>query len=126
MDIGKIENNTVFYDGYEGEPEIVLTLANLTTVTIHIWEGYFDDLFGTPHHSTEGWIGFTKDYHELKGVFGDNADKVYVEPSKYLEDLTSYKEVVFDFEETKEVLKLLIEVFEIAKNMGSKVIVEKI
>lgn len=58
-------------------------------------------------------------------MFGANTDKVYVEPSKYLEDLTSYKEVVFDFEETKEVLKLLIEVFKIAKDMGSKVIIER-
>lgn len=120
-----MKNHTKFYERYEGEPEMVLTVATLRTVNIHIWEGYFDDFLSTPKHTAEGWIGFTKDYHELKGVFGANTDKVYVEPSKYLEDLTSYKEVVFDFEETKEVLKLLIEVFKIAKDMGSKVIIER-
>lgn len=35
-----------FYEGYEDEDEIVLYIE--TDEAIHIWEGYFDDIFDTP------------------------------------------------------------------------------
>ena len=43
MDIGNLKNNFTFYDGYEDESEIVLCIEKEETV--HIWEGYFDDIF---------------------------------------------------------------------------------
>ncbi len=35
-----------FYEGYEDEDEIVLYIE--TDEAIHIWKGYFDDIFDTP------------------------------------------------------------------------------
>lgn len=35
---------------------------------IHIWEGYFDDIFDSPSLDGKGWKGFTRDYHQLEGV----------------------------------------------------------
>ena len=46
MDVGRTNDNFTFYEGYEGEPEIVLSLPNHEAV--HIWEGYFDDIYNTP------------------------------------------------------------------------------
>ena len=48
MDIGKL-NDTTFYDDYEGEGEIMLSRSSSTnTESIHIWDGYFEDIFGNP------------------------------------------------------------------------------
>lgn len=58
MDIGKTNDNYIFYEGYEGEPEIILYIPNETT--IHIWEGYFDDIYDTPSLDGKGWIGSQK------------------------------------------------------------------
>lgn len=46
MDIGNLKNNYTFYEGYEDEDKIVLYIE--TDEAIHIWEGYFDDIFDTP------------------------------------------------------------------------------
>lgn len=54
-----MNDNYAFYEGYEGEPEITLRVAN--NVTIHIWEGYFDDIFDMPSLDGNGWTGFTRD-----------------------------------------------------------------
>ena len=65
-------SNTMFYDGFEGEPEIVLTLVEHPehpSEKLCIWEGYFDDIFAQPRFSSKGWRDFTKDYHELEGVW---------------------------------------------------------
>ena len=43
MDIGNQNDNYTFYDGYEGEPEITLSIDGV--MSIHLWEGYFDDIF---------------------------------------------------------------------------------
>jgi len=41
MDIGKLKNNTVFYEGFEDEPDIELYLSESPDFNIHIWDGYF-------------------------------------------------------------------------------------
>lgn len=60
MGIGKIIDNDTFYEGYEGEPQIVLSLADMEV--LHIWEGYFEDIYGAPALDGKGWNGFTRDY----------------------------------------------------------------
>lgn len=46
MDIGNLKNDFAFYEGYEDESEIVLCIEK--DEAIHIWEGYFDDIFDSP------------------------------------------------------------------------------
>lgn len=36
---------------------------------IHIWDGYFEDIFGNPLSTNAGWSGFTKDYQESVRTF---------------------------------------------------------
>ena len=66
MDIGKRKDDYVFYEGYEGEKEIIISLPD---IAYHIWDGYFDDIFGNPQSTENGWIGFTRDYNEFINAF---------------------------------------------------------
>ena len=70
MGIGKTSDNYTFYEGYEGEPEIILIIPNEDI--LHIWEGYFDDIYDTPSLDGNGWKGFTRDYHQMEGIFADD------------------------------------------------------
>ena len=45
MDIGKTDNYK-FYEGYEDEPEVEISADNMET--LHIWDGFFEDIFGEP------------------------------------------------------------------------------
>ena len=42
MDTGKTIDNFKFYEGFEGEPEIVIKAENSDMQILHIWDGYFD------------------------------------------------------------------------------------
>lgn len=101
-------SNTMFYDGFDGEPEIVLTLVENPEEQLHIWEGYFDDIFAQQRFSSEGWRGFTKDYHQLEGVWDVSKQTCLVQPDDYLLDAQDYTQETFTFEESKTVLLLII------------------
>lgn len=124
MDIGNPKNNYTFYDGYEGEDKIVLWLDNIQA--IHIWEGYFDDIYDTPLLDGKGWKGFTRDYHQFEGVFSDEGGIVQINPMEYLEDLLLYREKSFDFDETLDVFNLIVSLFERAIEIGSTIKAEKV
>lgn len=44
MGIGKIDNYK-FYEGFEGEEEVEFSANDENMETLHIWEGYFSDIF---------------------------------------------------------------------------------
>lgn len=121
MDIGK-KNNYKFYDGYDDESEIIIRFGD--EFNIHIWEGYFDDIFENPPLDGKGWTGFTKDYHQFEGIFSGKVDKKNIEAKKYLQDLYYYRGKTFKFEETSELLEMLIKLFEIAVSKKFKVTIE--
>lgn len=121
MGIGKINDNYTFYEGYEGEPEIILSVNNGDT--IHIWEGYFDDIFDSPTLDGNGWKGFTRDFHQMEGAFSDNNPKSDINVVEYLEDLMLYKDKTFDYDETAQVFDLMVSLFEKAIETGSSVAV---
>ena len=124
MDIGNLKNNYTFYDGYEDEGEIVLCIE--ADQAIHVWEGYFDDIFDTPSLDGNGWKGFTRDYHQFEGVFSENGGVYEINPAEYLEDLMLYKEKNFDFDETRDVLNLVASLLEKAIREGVPVKAEKV
>ena len=124
MDIGNLKNNYTYYDGYEDEGKIVLCIE--ADQAIHIWEGYFDDIYDTPTLDGNGWKGFTRDYHQFEGVFSEDGGITEIDPSEYLEDLMLYKEKAFEFEETTEVFNLIVSFLEEAIKQGVNVKTEKV
>ena len=124
MDIGNLKNNYTYYEGYEYEAEIVLCIE--ADQAIHIWEGYFDDIYDTPTLDGNGWKGFTRDYHQFEGVFSEDGGITEIDPSEYLEDLMLYKEKSFEFEETTEVFNLMVSFLEEAIKQCVNVKTEKV
>jgi hypothetical protein len=124
MDIGNLKNNYTYYEGYEDEGKIVLCIE--ADQAIHIWEGYFDDIYDTPTLDGNGWKGFTRDYHQFEGVFSEDGGITEIDPSEYLEDLMLYKEKTFEFEETTEVFNLIVSFLEKAVKQGISVKAEKV
>lgn len=123
MGIGKTSDNYTFYEGYEGEPEIILIIPNEDI--LHIWEGYFDDIYDTPSLDGNGWKGFTRDYHQMEGIFADDNTGTEINAAEYLEDLMLYENKNFDYDETTQVFELIVSLFEKAIKIGSTVIVKK-
>ena len=124
MDIGNLKNNYTYYEGYEDEGKIVLCIES--DQAVHIWEGYFDDIYDTPTLDGNGWKGFTRDYHQFEGVFSEDGGITEIDPSEYLEDLMLYKEKTFEFEETTEVFNLIVSFLEKAVKQGINVKAEKV
>ena len=108
MDTGKHREDYTFYEGYEGEREIIISFSD---VSYHIWDGYFEDAFGNPISEDDGWYGFTKDYNELVNAFDDECIESAIMPEEYLRDIKMYMEQTFSYEETKEMLEVLISLF---------------
>ena len=104
MDIGKRKDDYVFYEGYEGEKEIIISLPD---IAYHIWDGYFDDIFGNPQSTENGWIGFTRDYNEFINAFEEECIECAIEPEEYLRDLMLYQNQTFSYKETADVLNCL-------------------
>lgn len=124
MDIGNLKNNYTFYEGYEDESKIVLYIE--ADQAIHIWEGYFDDIYDTPSLDGNGWKGFTRDYHQLEGIFSEDGGISEINPSEYLEDLMLYREKTFEFDETEDVFNLIVSLLEKAIREGVSVKAERI
>lgn len=120
MDIGNLKNDYTYYKGFEGEGEIILCIES--DQAIHLWEGYFDDIYDMPPLDGNGWKGFTRDYHQLEGIFSERGGVYEINPSEYLEDLTLYREKSFEFDETTGVFDLIASLLEkaIKERVGIK------
>lgn len=118
-------NNTIFYDGYEGEGKIILSLsAAKNTISIHVWDGYFEEIFGNPTAANDGWAGFTKDYQESVRTFDNEEYIASSTVSEYLSDLKNYENRIFSYPEAKDCLMLLIHFFEEAMSLSSAVTIK--
>ena len=122
MDIGKTDNYT-FYEGFEDEPEIEFSSSNAAMETLHIWDGFLDDIFRRPSLDGKGWHGFTRDYHQCEGAFGDDCEAVISDIDEYIDDLKIYENRKFDYEKTRDVYNLLLSWLNKAKATGSTVTV---
>lgn len=107
MDIGKIDNYK-FYEGFEGEEEVEFSANDKNMETLHIWEGYFSDVFCEPSLDGKGWYGFTRDYNQFEGAFDDDGETIITDLQEYIDDLKIYQNRKFKFEETKEVYELIL------------------
>jgi len=103
MTTGKL-NDYTYYEGYEGEPEFILSAED---ESIHIWDGYINDIFGTPVMDGTGWKGLTRDFNEVTGPF-DADEPCLIDVKEYLDDAIKYRDQTMDYEETPNVLEALI------------------
>lgn len=123
MDNRNFINNDQFYLGFEGEEEVILGIKGAPEYGIHVWDGYFNDILGSPVFSPEGWTGFTRDYQEFIGAWGDSSYAEISNPSEYLEDLLRYRDRPHKFGESADVLELLIHFLEWAVSTGKTVVI---
>lgn len=107
MDTGTHRDDYTYYRGYEGEPDVIISLPN---VSYHFWDGYWEDIFGDPIFEENGWTGFTRDYNELINMFDDECIECAIMPDEYLRDLKRYVGRSFTFKETADVLERLIQI----------------
>ncbi len=124
MDIGQLRNNTVYYDGFEGEEEVIFELEKDHDINLHIWAGYLDDILREPNLSGEGWTGLTRDYHQAERAFSGSGEEFLVSPDEYLADIEQYQSRQFDAPETRQVLELLILLMKFAIDKASQIIIK--
>lgn len=122
MDTGKAENYK-YYEGFEGESEFTITIPDTDYPPTHIWIGYIEDIFDNASLSDGGWKGLTRDYQENTGVFS-NDNFIVTDMEEYLNDLMQYKDISFRYDESSDVLELLILTFEVALKKGTPVKLE--
>lgn len=125
MDTGKM-NNYKYYTGYDYEPEVILESDNPQMEILHIWDGFFTFIFGDAESDGNGWNGFTKDYNQCEGAFGDDEEDVITDLQEYIDDMKQYETKQFKFKETKEVYNLLCSWLKEANEKGCKSITVKI
>ncbi|MCM1577483.1 MAG: hypothetical protein NC078_01625 [Ruminococcus sp.] len=106
MNIENFKDNDKFYNGFEDEPEITLSVLENPEYNIHIWDGYFTFIFGKPVSDGKGWNGFTRDYNQTERVFGDD-DYVIKDVKEYLDDMQIYRDKDFGDEEAGKCFRLL-------------------
>lgn len=116
--MGTGKQNDDFYKGYEGEPEFVLSSGE---ESIHIWDGYMEDIFGNPIQGEDGWHGFTRDYNEFVGPYEDGCIESYIDLDEYISDAELYSGRDFEYEESSEVLKAIMD-FMKKSNDGGKTV----
>ena len=111
-----------FTRDYEGGPYISFEMVGADYEPLVVWEGLFADLLDAPDMSGKGWKGFTRDYHELKGIWDEHKVETEIRISEYLKDLKSYKNASFDYEDTSEMATSLRRYLEYAQAHGFRIV----
>lgn len=60
-----IEVDEVYYEGYEGEPEIIFIVEKngIKRRMLGIWDGFLNDILSDVKPNAEGWVGITYYWH---------------------------------------------------------------
>ncbi|MCD7828461.1 MAG: hypothetical protein LUG85_08010 [Clostridiales bacterium] len=116
-------NNIDFYKGFEGEPKIELKIIEDSNLALHIWDGYFCDIFSNPVFHEKGRTGFTKDYQE--GVRTYDNEGTLINIPEYLSDLRTYRGNRFEIAETSKCLDLICDFLEYAEKQNYTVLVSR-
>ena len=116
-----ILNNVKYYKGFEGEPEIIFQFKDNKDISIHIWEGYIDDIMRNQPGTDEDYKkGLSYDWNTMEGPYDDNGNKI-INVKDYYKDLLRFKETKFEYKETKKVYELIIYLLEKALEEDKKV-----
>ena len=117
-------DNYTYYTGYEPEPDIILSIPTTNFPTLHMWDGFFYDIFRDPPLHGLGWTGFTRDYNQFEGAFENEEQTLIPNPKEYLDDILQYHDKKFRFEETPEVYPLIVELLTYAVENGKAVMID--
>ena len=116
-----ILNNNKFYEDYEGEPEVVFQLVDDNNTSIHLWEGYVDDIMRhQPGTEDDYRYGLSHDWNTLEGPYSDKNNNI-IDVDVYIEDLARFEKVQFEYEETKEAYELIMYFLKNAKGNNKQV-----
>ena len=65
------EVNETYYEGYEGEPEIIFIIENngIKRKMLGIWDGFLNDILSDVKPTEKGWVGIA--YYRHIGMFED-------------------------------------------------------
>lgn len=116
-----ILNNYKFYEGFEGEQEIIFQIVEDNNTSIHLWEGYINDIMNNqPGMEDDYKIGLSHDWNSLEGPYSNDSKKT-INVDDYYKDLLRFQNVQFKYEETKELYELLLIFLKYAKDNNKKV-----
>lgn len=102
-------DNRAFYEGHEYESEIIIYTS---TIVLHIWEGYFEDIVYA-RRTPDDLQGFARDYQKHQGPFNDERLVYEIEDvAEYLLDLYHCRSSRLIFDESVELLDTLIRLLE--------------
>ncbi len=106
-----------YYDGFEGDPEMIFTLvkSNGQKEEFGIWEGYFSTIIKKVKPKEIGWTGLAYYYHLYTGWYEESPWIV----NNLVESYEQLKEIdieSFVYDKEKEVLEIIIYLFEKAIN----------
>ena len=126
QDISRITQNYEYSDTFfDGLFEMEFWIKNEPNICLHVWEGYFIDIYDNPPLHGLGWHGFTRDYHEDKGAW---ASRIYMDEIKnvqeYLTDALQYKDKKFRFEETKGFYEVFIQFLQYAVDTSQSIMID--
>lgn len=109
-----VETDERYYDGFEGEPEIIFIISKNGTEykRVGFWEGYFSDMLHEVKPTDEGWTGITYYFH-----VGMYKDEQWLEDKPWhindlplvLCQLQEIERDKFQIQDTINVLELLID-----------------
>ncbi len=116
-----MSTNSDFYNGYEGEPEIVIirTENGDSEYVLSLWSGFFDEIMNLIKPEEKGWNGLAYYYHMEEGWYEKSPWELLD-----IKDAISQLEkinVVELSDKSKLVLELIINEFEIASQNGDKI-----
>ena len=115
-----ILNNNIFYNGYEGEPEVTFQLVNDNNTSIHLWTGYIDDIMNHQPGTEEDYkFGLSHDWNTMEGPYSNN--KSVIDIDDYYKDLERLKDITFEYEETKKAYELILFFLKYAKDNNQQV-----
>lgn len=109
--------------GNKWETECVFMIREYHGYAIHVWSRYIADIISNPPSNVDISRGLSRDWTKRMGPYDSNSF-YEIDVLEYLDDLKQYVlSPRFSFEETDEVLGLIISFLEYAKNCNFHVIV---
>lgn len=98
-----------YYKGFEGEPEIIFSTSKKK---IHMWSGYFDELFLLFKPKQNGWEGLAYYYHLDEGWYEESPWRI----PDIREAYNQFKSIYDEIENSicKELLEDILQILNLA------------
>ena len=93
--------NAKVFEGSKTQNKIILSLVEKPEFNLHIYEEYFNKIFGSPLLDSKEWNGFTLDYNKKERVFG-GGNYIITDIKEYLDDMLTYRDKDFKNEKVDE------------------------